>query len=70
MEMAKCKICGCSVIAGSVVHANCLEQQVTGVAEKVCDSYCKWPGICGSQEKLEDEHCYNCPIQQLMKLAE
>ena len=68
--MALCRICGRSVAAGTVLHADCLEQQATKFSEKICDSYCKWPEICGSQEELEDEHCEGCPMQELTKLAE
>lgn len=68
--MAICRICGRSVIAGSVVHADCLTQQVAEFSAKICDSYCKWPEVCGSQGELEDEHCERCPMQELVKLAE
>lgn len=68
--MAVCRICGRAVIAGSVVHAVCLEQQVEAVSAKICDSYCKWPEVCGSQEDLEGEHCESCPMHELAKLAE
>ena len=32
--------------------------------ELMCDSYCKWPGMCKSQDEL-DEHCDDC---QMIKL--
>lgn len=68
--MAACKICGRSVVAGFVVHADCLERRVEEVPAKICDSYCKWPEVCGSQEELEGEHCESCPMQDLVRLAE
>jgi len=67
--MAKCKICGGPVLVGPVMHADCLERQVTEAVEKFCDSYCAWPGVCSSQEQLHREHCDNCPMDRLMKLA-
>ncbi len=40
-----------------------------GIANEICDSYCKWPEMYG--EKNEDldglykEHCDNCPLSRL-----
>ena len=64
--MANCKICGQPVIAGPVMHGECLEQLVTEVSEKFCDNYCRWP--LESAELLET-HCDSCPMNQLLKLT-
>lgn len=64
--MAYCKICGHPVVAGPVMHSECLEQLVTEAAEQFCDNYCHWPL---TNADLLDEHCKNCPMDQLMKLA-
>ncbi len=64
--MANCKICGRSVLAGPVMHSECLEQLVTEVAEQFCDNYCRWP--LTNAEQL-GAHCDRCPMDQLMKLT-
>lgn len=35
-----------------------------GALEKMCDEYCKMPGICETQEIL-DKHCNECPMNTL-----
>ena len=67
--MANCKICGRPVTAGPVMHSECLGQLVTEAAEQLCDDYCIWPDLCGSQEQLHREHCDSCPMDRLMQLA-
>ena len=67
--MANCKICGHPVMAGPVMHGECLEQLVTEAAEQFCDNYCVWPDMDTSQERLEREHCASCPMERLMQLA-
>lgn len=67
--MANCKICGRPVVAGPVMHSECLEQLVTEAAEKFCDGYCVWPDMYVSLEKLHREHCENCPMERLMELG-
>lgn len=41
-------------------------QLIDDVIEEMCDGYCKYPMIC-TQEKL-DEHCDNCPLNELNKI--
>lgn len=67
--MANCKICGGVLLAGPVMHRECMERLMVETAEKFCDSYCRWPEVCGSQEQLHREHCEGCPMEQLMKLV-
>lgn len=64
--MPNCKICGHPVVAGPVMHSECLEQMVTEVAEHFCDEYCHWPLTSPS---LLEAHCSRCPLDQLMKQA-
>lgn len=64
--MANYKICGRPVVAGPVMHSECLEQLVTEVAEQFCDNYCRLPL---TNADLLDEHCKCCPIDQLMKMV-
>ena len=64
--MPTCKICGRPVVAGPVMHSECLVQLVTEAAEQFCDNYCRWPV---TNADLLDEHCTNCPMDRLMKLA-
>lgn len=64
--MANCKICGRPVLAGPVMHSECLEQLATEAAEQFCDNYCRWP--LTNAEHLE-AHCDSCPMERLMKLA-
>lgn len=67
--MANCKICGRPVVAGPVMHSECLEQLVTEAAERFCDGYCCGPMECITAEELREEYCKNCPMDRLMKLA-
>ena len=64
--MANCKICDRPVVAGPVMHSECLEQLVTEAAEQVCDNYCRWP--LTNAEQLE-AHCDSCPMDRLMQLV-
>lgn len=64
--MANCKICGRPVVAGPVMHSECLEQILTETAEQFCDDYCCWPL---TNADLLDEHCKSCPIDRLMKMV-
>lgn len=67
--MANCKICDRPVVAGPVMHSECLEQLVTEAAEQFCDSYCRGPVECISTEKLREMYCANCPMERLMELG-
>ena len=64
--MANCKICGNPVLAGPVMHGECLDQLMTKTAEKFCDDYCRWPL---TDAELLETHCNSCPMDELMKLA-
>ncbi len=64
--MANCKICGKPVVAGPVMHSECLEQLVTEVVDQFCD-YCICPYTCASMGQLHREYCRVCPVAQLMK---
>ena len=65
--MPNCKICDRPVLAGPVMHSECLEKLVTETAEQFCDNYCRWP--LTDAEQLET-HCNSCPMDRLMKLAQ
>ena len=67
--MANCKICGKPVLAGPVMHGECLDQLMTETAEKFCDDYCRWRVECVSNEKLHETYCDLCPVNELMKLT-
>ena len=67
--MANCKICGRPVTAGPVMHSECLEQLMTDVSEKFCDSYCRGPVECISAEKLQEIYCDSCPMDELLRLT-
>lgn len=64
--MANCKICDRPVVAGPVMHSECLEQLVTEAAEQFCDNYCRWPL---TNAAMLEEHCKSCPMDQFMKLV-
>lgn len=64
--MANCKICGRMMLAGPVMHVECLERLVTQVAEQFCDNYCRWP--LTNMELLE-AHCSSCPMDRLMRIV-
>ena len=64
--MPNCKICGRPVMAGPVMHSECLTKLVTEAAETFCDNYCRWP--LTNADQLE-AHCDSCPMEQLMKLT-
>lgn len=64
--MANCKICGSPVLAGPVMHSDCLEQMITEVTEQLCDNYCRWPVT--NAEQLES-HCNSCPMERLIQMA-
>ena len=64
-NMAICKICGQPVLAGPVMHGECLEQLVEKTAEEFCDDYCQWPL---TDAKRLEEACKNCPMDRLLKL--
>ena len=60
--MANCKICGKPVVAANVFHGDCLE----GLAEQICEEYCRWPWECREQEEL-DVKCAACPLNRLVE---
>ena len=64
--MANCKICGHPVTAGPVMHGECLEQLASDIAEKFCDSYCRWPL---TDAELLETHCDSCPMDELLRLT-
>ena len=64
--MANCKICGQPVQAGPVMHSECLEKLASDIAEKFCDSYCRWPL---TNAELLESHCDGCPMDELLKLV-
>lgn len=63
--MANCKICGCPVLSGPVMHGDCLEQLAERVAEEFCDHYCRWPL---TNAELLDKHCRSCPMDRILNL--
>ena len=67
--MANCKICGKPVLAGPVMHSECLDRLATEAAEKFCDDYCRWRLESVSDEKLQETYCDSCPANELMKLT-
>lgn len=64
--MANCKICGHPVVAGPVLHSECLTKMVTEAVETFCDSYCRWPLENG---ELLESYCSTCPMDKLIKLV-
>ncbi|MCI9506136.1 MAG: hypothetical protein HFF62_06025 [Oscillospiraceae bacterium] len=64
--MANCKICSRPVLAGPVMHNDCLEKLITEAAEQFCDNYCRWPRTNADQMEA---HCDSCPMEPLMQLA-
>ncbi len=66
--MAICKFCGKPVLAGPTMHRECWEEETEKVAEIFCDSYCRWPLECQSQEELE-AHCDSCQLIALVNLG-
>lgn len=67
--MANCKICGQPVMAGPVMHSECLTQTISEAATQFCDNYCFRRIECISEEKLHEMFCGNCPAKQLMELT-
>lgn len=45
-----------------------LEQELEAMRELFCDSYCKYPLICKSQDEI-DGICDNCPLNKLAELV-
>lgn len=45
-------------------------EQLNVIAEKICDQYCKYPGIWDAEkekcELCDSEHCRNCPLNELI----
>ena len=66
--MANCKVCGKSVTAAHVMHAECWKQEVSNLAEIFCDQYCRWPIECHSEEELA-EHCDSCHMIRVLNLG-
>ena len=60
--MPNCKICSETVTAGPVFHEGCLE----GLAEQICEEYCRWPWECQEQDQM-DEKCAACPLNRLVE---
>lgn len=67
--MANCKFCGKPVRCVSVHHAACWETAASKVAEQFCDDYCRWPRECQNEEELQEQHCDNCVMIQLLNLG-
>ena len=67
--MPNCKFCGKPVISARVMHAHCWEMKVMELMETVCDSYCRWPLECKSPEELEEKHCADCALIQMLNLG-
>ena len=55
--MAKCKICGKTVVT------------VEKLAQVFCDDYCRWPRECPNQDELEDKHCDSCDLIRVLNLG-
>lgn len=67
--MANCKICGQAVRVANVFHSACWEREANRVAETFCDDYCRWPRECSNQDSLEELHCADCALVQLLNLG-
>ena len=66
--MASCKICSQPVIAGSVMHEECLKEEAEKLAEIICDEYCHWPFVCQDEEELNEKHCASCEVLKMLGL--
>lgn len=66
--MGKCKRCGKEVRFPIMLHSTCWELEVSRVAEIFCDSYCRFPVECKSQEEL-DGHCGDCELVELFNMG-
>lgn len=39
-------------------------QMLNGIADEICDDYCKWPEKCKSDIRLM-KHCHECPLNRM-----
>lgn len=67
--MAKCKICGKTVVTAHVFHRECWQEKVEKLAQVFCDNYCRWPRECPNQDELEDKHCDSCDLIRVLNLG-
>lgn len=67
--MAHCKFCNQPVRSGTVIHSACWERETQKVAEIFCDDYCRWPRECADEESLDELHCSDCALIQLLTLG-
>ena len=67
--MATCKFCGKPVMTASVHHSECWEKEVEAMAEIFCDNYCRFPLMYHDQEKMQEQHCDNCPLIKVLNLG-
>lgn len=50
-----------------------IQEQIESIKERICDNYCKYPGIYYGQIKdvdeaqkcMENAECFDCPLNQL-----
>lgn len=52
-----------------VHHAACWETAVNDMSQKFCDGYCRWPREVEDEDSLEELHCFDCPLIQVLNLG-
>ena len=67
--MANCKLCGKRVVSARVMHTECWEHEARELAEIFCDSYCRWPAECESEDELMSGHCDSCHLVRVLNLG-
>lgn len=67
--MANCKFCGKPVSCASVHHAACWERKASDVAAEFCDNYCRFPLECKDEDELQEKHCDDCALIELLNLG-
>ena len=66
--MAKCSVCGKSVICANVMHGSCWEKKVQQAAERFCDDYCIFAAAQLPTEELV-KRCEVCPVVELAGMS-
>ena len=67
--MPKCKFCGQAVKSAVVFHSGCWENAAHKAAETFCDEYCRFPREAADEDTLEELHCSDCALIQLLNLG-
>lgn len=43
-----------------------IKEQIDDIASDICDNYCKYRAETFDDEDLQNEHCNNCPLVNLL----